>query len=421
MPETCVRTHKGGTINAATNPSWGNIHAEGQLSATASATNPATGDTIQIIRVAGFFERLYLSIFANTWSTDGSLAFVTNAQTGALGTQTVTLTAGSATEFEDTLNKDTVASGDQNQTKLTPSAGTGAVSRGALGMAFVAANGTTGCFVGSEDTAISVGNTRYMQYPNCSNVSASESGNQDMMSCVTGTFKFAVLGALGNTISSGATSIKLRFNSTTDGTVEISSSSGSGVLMESGGSQVDATVDGDKVKRKLVGAAVGNSNGLHVVWLETLDASQQKSVQNAGLTYAKNVTSYDPVTGNLQALATESNVQAKAGVPQMWDRGSLYVTTVTGGTQITVTSRINGAAGTQSIVTTTTGWTRDTTHIDPMVQSDEINWRMVTNNTGTSLVLASLNSRMSGLPSLFGSVIPRPDGAQGAWGQIAGL
>jgi len=55
----------------------------------------------------------------------------------------------------------------------------------------------------------------------------------------------------------------------------------------------------------------------------------------------------------------------------------MYVNANASGVSFTLTSRVDAAAGAQSITTTGTGWVDDTSHTDPLISTNEINWKAV--------------------------------------------
>ena len=94
-----------------------------------------TPGTFEIWRAAGRLSNLFVKIALNSLDVTATIAILKN---GSAGNQSISVGAGLTGEFYDSVNHDTVASGDSLIALLTSSAGTGTIFIGALGVVFTA-------------------------------------------------------------------------------------------------------------------------------------------------------------------------------------------------------------------------------------------------------------------------------------------
>lgn len=95
-----------------------------------------------------------------------------------------------------------------------------------------------------------------------------------------------------------------------------------------------------------------------------------------------------PSTTNTQQ-ATESSAQEMALVAYTWNRLQANVITgPTGGATLTITSRINGANGTQSVTLASgqSGIFTDTSHSDAVAATDMIDWAITSPGAGSTTI-----------------------------------
>ncbi len=99
------------------------------------ATYVPSSATADIWRIGGMVSNLYLKIAVNTLDVS---ATITTQKNGSAGNQSILIGAGLTGEFYDSVNSDTVVSGDSLVAQIAAGAGTGGISPATIGVVFTA-------------------------------------------------------------------------------------------------------------------------------------------------------------------------------------------------------------------------------------------------------------------------------------------
>ncbi len=342
------------------------------------------------MRDGGTFSHLYANCSANTFSTDGTFRTRKGA---ANATQTLTITASTAGEFEDTVNSDTVTAADKWNYTMTTGAGTGTCTIDSFSTLFAATTNTVtknNCMYTFNLSAAST--TSYGPLAGRCSASQTTETTEKTRLRKAGTMKFLMANVTTNTRAQASTA-KSRLNGADGVLTKSITGSTTGIFEDTANTDTLAVAD-DYDGALVTGTSTGNL-GLRPYsfsFISTADFGMVIGGASAGTTQLTNLTRFYKFQSNNVAATTENNtVQVKTRAAFTLSELIINVTAITMTDPSTLTTRKNAGAGAQTAsITTSTGIFSDSVNTDVLVTTDKINMQLVTGVTGTSLAFVEL-------------------------------
>lgn len=347
----------------------------------------------------GTLSKLYVRVTANSTTADSTIVLRKNGSDGNL---VITVPAGTTGTFEDTTHTDTVSSGDLVNVESI-SGGTGTLSISLIS-AIYSAVGTTVTRLATEDATFSSASvTRF--YPISGEVSPGGGGTESQFESTikkAGIMKNLAVYVSDNARTTDIT-IRTRKNRANAGPSVTITPAATGLFQDTS-TAVSVAVD-DEIDYQVTSGTGTEILTFQYISMEYETADRQGFVNaGAGTNQAIviGLTHFYPLSGitGTNSTATESTVKQTARVPMKLSNLSINVDANTITANTTIVTRINGADGnnTVTIGSGATGIFTDTTHTDTVASSDEIDYKIVTGATGTSINIRQLGIWTESLP-----------------------
>lgn len=313
-----------------------------------------------------------MSVMADT---NGS----TNATTinfrnnGAGGNQTVSISGGVTGTFTDSTHSDVVSAGNKYCLQQVTGSGTVSFRANAVGMAF-ASGGADGFPLATINTSGQnvIRTIRYFCAPGIASLSTTEGSRQGVILAHGATNFYVRLSSNNNNVGSSAT---LRKNGAASNLAVSIGAGVSGSFQDTTHSDSFADNDLVDVQYDDTGSSTGLVTFVNAGWWATPSASVQNvsTGQNSSV-IGSSSQYFVPTVGNAVAVTTESQAQVPVRAASTWGNIALNVSGTFGGSGGTLTSRVNGSNGNQSVSigSGVTGIFRDSTHTDSLSVGDKI-------------------------------------------------
>lgn len=340
-------------------------------------------------RKAGEFSRMWVRINANDIGATSTVNFRVN---GVTVNQSISIPTATTGVFQDTTNKDTIASGDKVNYEFNIGAGGTGITITCAGILFKA--DTSIKYAINQSTSVVTASTKkYNQLAGQTQTQAAEAPVQ---------FKAKTAGTLRNLLTNIATNTRTtsatfgsRINGA-DGTLLITiPASTSGTFEDTSNS--DAVAIGDLINYyTLWGSGTGGTtpNYFSIDFQSTnnkchLITGQSNTTSN---TIVQATTKNLYFSGSACNSLTESDVKCLGNTIFKASNLECYVGANTVTLASTLFLRKNGANGNMNISITglTTGYFEDTTNSDDIIATDDVNYQVVAGVGGTSLVLCTV-------------------------------
>jgi hypothetical protein len=377
-----------------------NISSRNNFSVAASTTNyyyisPQFlngGDTVEStintkVRSAGVHSLLYMNILSNNRGAS-TFRFRKNS---ANGNMVLSVGASTTGEFEDVINTDSVVAGDDVCYQVVTGAGGTNFTFQIVSTLFRPNVGTVVSHASAPGGFSTASTTVYSSIGSQSQWNATEADRQ-WKSKAAGTLRnfFTYIGVnarttsstIGNRVAGANGSMSVSIPASTTGAFE------------------DTTnTDTVSVNNMLgfyltTGTGTGgiNSGNVRMEFFNYTNQFQFISCPASTSTVNASVTTYFPMAGRTEQETTESEIKTDANIPMRISNLQCYLNANTVSATSTLRLRKNTANGNNavSITASTTGWFEDTTNIDEIASTDEINYQLVTGGTGTSMALTTI-------------------------------
>lgn len=345
-------------------------------------------------RTAGVFGGLSVTIQLNTFSTANLV--VRFRKNGANGNQVVTIGPGATGVFSDTVNTDTLTSGDTYNSKATADAGgSGTTQVKAISCYFMGSGSHAVQYATTNDGSPGyVASTQY--YHSLSGdigLDTTEAYMQHKVD-VPGTFRNLQVGISTNTRSS-TTTVNFRVNA---GTVNQTVSIGAGAtgLFEDV-TNTDVIVAGDDCNFGLLTGTGTGTLGIRAITVTFVNSTNQKANAYASISGGQNKSATQTINSCIGGMianivTTEASVQQNTNFPFVASQLKCYVSANSFSGTSTFALRKNGANGnnTVAIGAGATGLFEDTTHSDSFLGNDEINVAWTGGTSGTPGIMCWL-------------------------------
>jgi hypothetical protein len=357
----------------------------GMLSKSATEANRQI-----VYRTAGTLSKLFVRLTANAATGSSTVTVRKNA---ADGNQTVSIGAGATGVFEDTVNTDAVASTDLLDYKSVTGSG-GALTISIMSTIFDATTNTVSRHLIADTTSLSFATISVSRYnplagQGSSGVGAETSARTRIRDA--GTLKNMQVYISANT-STVSTTVRSRKNGAA-GNISVSIGSTATGLFEDTANTDTLAVGDDTNSEVATGTNAGLTLELIAFEFETTSSNGVCVVGRPGAYLpGPSVTSYFPIGGALVVGATEANTQVKARETFTFSDLTLLVTANTITATSTLTFRVNGADGNQSVSigSSATGTLSDATNTDVVAATDLVNTKIVTGATGTNITIRNI-------------------------------
>lgn len=363
----------------------------------AYSTNTTTEADRKIkLRAGGVMSLLHVVVSANTIAT--SATTVRTRINAGNGSQSVSVGAGATGSFQDTVNTDTIAAGNDFDFQVVTPNTSGSITVTEANTLFAATSNSVSDFVARNGTSTGSSVTLFNVISGGAIGLTTEADSQVKFP-TAGTLKHLYSEVITNAMPN-TTTIRTRKNGA-DGTQALSIATITTGQFEDT-SNTDTIAVNDLVNTSVTYGVNGGGNlisyGISAkVSFETTD-STGVTTQSLGVqTVNASVTTYLGLGGDGGPTTTEANAKALALASLTFSKLSCYVSSNTIAATSTITFRKNGANGNQavSIGSLATGQISDATNSDSVVSTDTVNLQIVTGGVGTSLNLMSTYAMIS--------------------------
>lgn len=334
---------------------------------------------------AGVIDKLRVYISAAGSGDVTTIGLRVNGANAALAVTTPAATTG---EFEDATNSVTIADGDRVCIRHTGNSAPYAVSAaGFQSVRYAATAAPTIPWTVNGNNYVSLNGTSVYYLPPSGYISAFASLTEPEA-------QHKIRGAditlsnlrwvVTSNANAGATTLRLRKNGADGNLVVTVPASTTGEFEDT--THTDTLTSGDLVALKGQGGGSGAIAGvIHLVGVLAGGAFDLFG-RASSLNYSAGTTRYVALGGWLSFETTEALAQGKVPMDLTASRLRIYLSQAASGTFWTLTSRINGADGAQTLTTATatTGWFEDTTHTDALVAGDHFGVKAVGGGSGIS-------------------------------------
>ena len=360
-----------------------------------SANTEAAFQTM--FRNAGTLSNLYVR--ATAASASGNTTFVTRKTTTSMNL-TVSVTTSTPGVYEDITHSDSVASGDLWGISYTPP-GTGTTVR-VVAVTFNASSTTYTKMVcvstGNGLSYITASATRFNTLGGILSVSNITEANAKVRIRVAGTF--ANGGIYARTNARTATTFRGRKNGGNGNIVATVTASTPGFYEDT--VNTDVVAAGDDYCSTFVSGTGSSSTVFTNIQFDFTDVTNRYGLQQNGVTTAvgvfSNTTTYYPLGGNVTTTTTEADTECLAKDIYICKELTILLATNTITAALTIRLRKAGADGTQitSITASTAGIFSDSVHTDTLAATDDINYKLIVPNNGTSMTIWNFTMAMQG-------------------------
>lgn len=350
-------------------------------------------------RIGGIVSMLYINVLTNDRAAS-TLRFRKNSVSG---NQVVLIPAATTGEFEDSVNTDSVLSGDDLNLRMDSGAGGTTLTWTVTSTLFNSSLLTTQRNLFLKAGTVSTGEFFPISGGPPGTV---EANNQVKIYGNGGTFKNGFLNVVANT-RDGDSTFRTRKNGANGNIVVTVPASTTGIFEDI--VNTDAVVNGDLYCWTVsIAGALGTMSDIRIaVSFETTN-NTFLLVSADDLAVANNLTVYIPFPGQSVATsATESNTQGDARTPFTVSNLTIYISANTLADNSTLRLRKNAANGNLvvSITAATTGRFEDIVNSDAFIFTDTINLQLITGATGTSLTYQTMNA-LGSAPSTTNNYLP---------------
>lgn len=324
-----------------------------------------------------------------TVNTIAATSTIRTRKNSANGAQSVSIGSNATGVFEDTSNTDTIAVGDKIAIQTTPGATVGTMTLSVFSMLFDATTNTVTKYGVQPWNTISTASTTFFQP--LSGTAAANTTTEANVKCRQR--KAGIFASLAINVSSNArtaTTLKTRKNGA-DATLTLSiTASTSGFFEDT--THSDAVVVDDDFNFALVtgtGTAALQPQDIEVVFRSTDSHNQLINSKDNAATIGTSATNYFTICGNVNPFAAEADCKTKSRLARYAFRElTINLRTNTVSAASTFRLRKNGANANQSVSITasTAGVFSDSTNVDIIASSDDINYQLVTGASGTSMI-----------------------------------
>ncbi len=349
-----------------------------------------------LYRTDGKISKLYVRIVANG-TTSGNSTVKTKKNGTTYGNLSVTIPSGATGVFEDTTNEDVITSGESWVYEIVTSSG-GVVHISIVSVLFVdtaASDETiTRSICGGTANFTAASGSRYNPIGGDLSGGSATEGNAKTRIRKACTVKNLQVVSASNARTT-TTTVKSRINGA-DGNLSVSIGSGvTGILEDT--TNTDTLAAGDDYNTN-----VATGTGTQTLTLASITQSifSSSSANNGvcvigritGYTQNANTTDYFAIGGNIVSESIESSVKVKTRAAFTFSELTTSITTNSVTASSTLMFRKNGAdtALTLSVASSTTGMFSDSSNTVDTVETDEVNTKMTTGATGTSLITRNI-------------------------------
>ena len=347
-------------------------------------------------RIPGTISGLYMRIPTNT----NGASTVTLRKNAANGNSTLSIGSSATGEFEDTTHTDTIAAGDKLALQLVTGAG-GTTSPTTARTLFTPTAGGDWSprYCTNDDQAVAAASTtNFMPISGRMTFVGTEAAVQ-LKAMSAGTLKNFFVNVTTNARTI-ATTFAMRKNAADTALTVSVGNVATGIFEDT--AHTAAVAINDLIDSRWTTGTGTQTLALDEVAVDlvTTDYTMYEQCAFPGTVVNANVTTNFYVAGNMTANTTEAQTQVKSGVTAAAKTGRIYVDINGVTANSTLTFRINGVSGniTVSIPNAQTGTFEDITHTDNIVPTSEINWRLVTGASGTSMTMYRIGMSLT-LPS----------------------
>ena len=351
------------------------VHTQPTESGFALVTAAEAGRQITY-HSAGVASDFHAVVSANATTTDSTIITRLN---GANGSQLLTIAGGTTGEFEDDVNTDTIADGDEYNYLITVGA-TSTLTLSFVGHSFAATTNTVKRMGGDERGMSTASTVFYRNVIAQKFFNTTEAHVQNRFE-TAGTLKNFLLNVGANARSTDTVFVS-RINGA-DGNQTLTIAGGATGIAEDT-TNTDTIADEDLVNFKATtGTGTGEINVSMAFDFETTNNKfLYSSVTLLNNTMARNSTIYSWISSRIDVgNTTEANDASDAQFAMTLSELSAYVSAngISSG-DTTVRTRVNAGNGNQSltIAAATTGEFSDASNSDTIAVADEINYSIVT-------------------------------------------
>lgn len=342
------------------------------------------------VRTAGIYSNLKTLVSSND-RAGSTLRIRIN---GANGNSAVAITASTTGEFEDAVNTDTFAAGDEVSTALTTGATGTSFIRQSQTVLFTATSGSCQRLMATNAaTNMATASTTFFECAGGSLVlTATTESDKHFTMKSGGTWRNMSVTIAGNARTTN-TVIRSRVNGANGNMIVTITSSDNNKIMEDT-SNTDTVAADDEINYSLTTGTGTEILTMSVIGTDFLSSGDNFNSLSGRLsqTMNANLTRYLNLGGTTEFRTTESNVQITATIPYTLSmmEVNMIANLVTGDTIFR--SRINSANGNQILTfgTAATGIQIDTTNTDAVIEGTIANISAVTPAVGTSVTVGIL-------------------------------
>lgn len=373
-------------VAASTTVYWALANTFYGEAATATTEAPAQVP----FTVTGRITNLYLRVGSNAHAASTYKL----RKNGADGNNQISIGSSATGEFEDTSSTDTIASGDLVCVQLITGAGGVAFGTQVQNAIFNPdiSSQTITKLSSADMTSVSYGTANHTSFigPSSSLLNNASETNVGYPLRTSGTLKNMYCYVTANTAAAAGT-VHSRKNGA-NGNLSISVGAAStGLFQDTTNS--DSVAVGDVINYSFVTGAGATSFTFTMFGMSLITVNGKQQVCATGSTNINN--GVDDFFGlySFNKITTEAGIEAKVGWPFFATNlfATLSANTITAGTTVVV-MRLGGADATLtlSIPAATTGDFEDTTHLDKLAKTSEIDIHYTAGATGTTTTLQRL-------------------------------
>ncbi len=387
MGSALLGTGRAGTTNSGSGSNTFPQYSDGDL-------NPLAGEntTQRPITNATVTSGLVVRTTADDTTTGSTVVIVRINTADDPSGQSISVAAGSgAWEAVDTSHTSAIAANDLVGYSQTVATGGTGVKYSFFGMVSTPTSGATIHAYCLTNTSISGTSNSFYFAPGSTQTSAAdtEAGKQQLKSRCAGTLTNLTY-RIGNNTRTTTSSMGARINgSNTSIIISVLSTDNNKQIADTSHTAAVAVADLFDTYTTS-GTGVGSCNALTGALELSTTTGQATPTATASTTntVAASATVYQlPQAKCVFSATTETFQQMRASVATVVSGAQFYATANGITATSTITSRIGGAPGNQSISIPSGGttWMEDTSHTDACLITSEFDWQLVTGATGTTL------------------------------------
>ncbi len=330
---------------------------------------------------AGTFKQMSCVVVTNTRGTATTFNF---RKGGSSQSQAISVTANTTGQFSDLVDADLVATDNLVDFAQTTGSGAGNFLCNAITMTFDGGSSYGGIINSSDWRSVAV-NSGFTSWDAASGALQDNSENPGLAArakaCTLSYFFAIVASSVNNAIQTWNTRVGLANGNCT---LSIPANATAGLYIDTVDS--DTVADNTLIDWQHTDAGAGNNRYFTVgAWAEIpLGGKQNVLVSQTPSTGLLAATTFYPILGTVPGSTTELNTQTPCTFLATWTNLRILTTTVPNQT-ITLSSRIGGANGHQSVSIPNgggAGYYEDTTDSDTVAANSLINYAISGNSLG---------------------------------------